>query len=177
MISRVILIIGLLAFANSQSATITNCNTSSIFVVSQLDIQPTIPVVGQNITMTISYDAPTTLLSGVARYECNYNGLPYVTTETLCSQTSCPIEIGSHVEKSNTDYSGLSGKVKCKIIWLADDLLDVYMCVQSIVSIPAKLRGYSYNFNMDLPIFQRIYTQPLPANYWVSKSLVIPYYP
>jgi len=162
-----------LMVANAQnSAVITNCDTTSIFQVQSLDIQPSVPVAGENITMSITYDAPVEVTDGIARYSCILNGLPYSSSNSLCSQTICPIPIGQHVEQSSSDYSGLTGKLVCTIEWLDMDE-STYLCVKSTIKLSGALRGSVVSYNMSAPSFYRNYSEPLSYNYDLGLALAL----
>lgn len=155
--------------AAQNSATITNCDTTSIFQVQSLDIQPAVPAVGENISMTFVYDAPEEIVDGIAQYSCSYNGLPYSSSKPLCTQTACPITIGRHTEFSTSSYSGLSGKLVCTIEWLSLDNTKTFLCAKSTIKLSSLLRGLTYNISA--PVFNRTMSEPLGYNYNLGLEL------
>ena len=72
-----ILLLGLLSFVSAQnSVSVTNCNPSSVFQITNHGFEPSNPVPGQNGTFIINYNVPNEVIAGTVNYKCNYNGLP-----------------------------------------------------------------------------------------------------
>lgn len=164
MLSRICCFLAILGTAFGQnSASIANCDSSSIFKIQSLDIQPAVPVKGENVTTTVVYDAPIEVTEGVASYSCTLNGIPFKTSDDLCTQTSCPKMVGTHTEISNADYSSVSGKIVCEIKWVSKDSSQTYMCIKSTVRISNALRGSRIE-NFTMPTFELLESEPLASN-------------
>jgi hypothetical protein len=101
---------------------ITDCSSSAAkFSILNLDFYPDPPTKNQNATITMLYDVPILVDSGKVDYSITLNGLPvYSETTELCSQTDCPITIGSHNDSSVFLWPDISGKVVAKTIWKDD---------------------------------------------------------
>lgn len=105
------------------SATVENCGSSSdAFKITSLTLEPANPVVNENVTLTMQYDAPFEINSGTARYSCTLNGLPVAeNSDPICKDTPCPIAAGSHTGVSTIVYPKFSGKLDCKTTWTLDN--------------------------------------------------------
>lgn len=139
-----LLFLGLLAAATA-TVKVTDCSSgASVFKVSALDFTPDAPIGGQNGTLHSVYEVPTEYNAGVARYSCSINGLPvYDESFDICSQTTCPIVIGTHDDYSTSQVPAVSGKVVCKIVW-TDDASNTLLCIQTSMILSAEkkaLRG------------------------------------
>jgi len=121
----------LLAAAAGASASIAPCSTAGRFTINSLSMLPDPPVVGQNVTMTFDYTNPgAPVAAGTAKYSISYNGIPYSSTEDLCTQVPCPITAGEHVLRSSSLWDGsASGKIVTTITW-ADEAGAGLLCVQ-----------------------------------------------
>ena len=142
MIWRLLSVIALIASTASaaSSATVTNCNANSVFHVDSLSVIPTIPVAGQNMTLYTNYDVPAPITEGSATYSCSLNGIPVMNeVYDLCTQTTCPIDVGHHADVSVSTVPTITGNLICKIRWTSgkDDLL----CVQTKLFLAPYLRG------------------------------------
>ena len=122
------------ASASAASASISTCGSNNLFTVSSMSLTPDPPIVGQNTTMSITYTNPGPVVSaGTAKYSISYNGIPYSETDDLCTQTTCPIEIGEHTITSSALWDGsLSGKIATTITWL-DQTGAPLMCIYTVV--------------------------------------------
>ena len=116
----------------SSVTSISSCGTGQ-FSLTTLQLTPDPPVVGQNVTMTVGFTNPgPTISAGTAKYSINYNGIPYSSTEDLCTQVVCPIEIGQRTEVSSQLWDGsLSGKISSQITWSALDGT-LLACIQTV---------------------------------------------
>lgn len=123
----------LAAAAASASASIAACSTVGRFTINSLSMFPDPPVTGQNVTMTFDYTNPGAVVAaGTAKYAISYNGIPYSSTEDLCTQVPCPIETGEHVLTTSSLWDGsLSGKIATTITW-ADETGTQLLCVQVV---------------------------------------------
>lgn len=121
----------------ASSVSVKDCAPGSIFRVSAVDFSPVTPVAGQNGTLHTVYDVPVQVDAGTARYSCTLNGLPvYDETFDLCSQTACPIGVGTHDDHSISAVPATSGKVSCKINW-ANTAGTQLMCIQMSLTLDA----------------------------------------
>jgi hypothetical protein len=119
-------------------ATVKDCSSgNSLFKVASLDFSPNPPIAGQNGTLTSVYEVPEQMDAGTTRYSCTLNGLPvYDETSDLCSQTSCPIVVGTHNDKSISQVPATSGKVVCKIDWRSTSGVQL-LCIQMTLQLAA----------------------------------------
>jgi hypothetical protein len=107
------------------SVALRDCGnpSSNQAVITSLGFFPPNPVPDQDTELWVAYDLRSKITGGEAKYSYAYNGIPFSpTVEDLCSQTSCPKEIGSYNETSHSNFpSGLSGKIVSKIQWTNQD--------------------------------------------------------
>ena len=133
MLAALLLLFGLVNAQNSVS--VTNCNTASMFKISNLAFEPSNPIPGQNGTLIVDYTVPALVSSGSVNYKCNYNGLPvYNEVLDLCSQTACPIDAGLHNDKSNSPVPNANGKVVCTIQWYDTSKTEL-LCISMILKL------------------------------------------
>ena len=133
------------AAAAANQATVKDCSSgTSKFALRTVDFSPSVPVPGENGTLHSVYEVPEEVEAGTTRYSCTLNGLPvYDETSDLCSQTKCPIVIGTHDDTSISAVPSASGKVVCKIDWRdtkGTQLLCIQMTLQLAMDTP-RLRG------------------------------------
>jgi hypothetical protein len=116
-------------------ASISSCGTGQ-FSLTGLQLTPDPPIVGQNVTMSVTFNNPGPAISaGTAKYAINYNGIPYSSTDDLCTQIACPIEIGERTEVSSNLWDGsLSGKITSQINWAATDGT-LLACIQTVTRV------------------------------------------
>ena len=121
----------LLAFLASTTASITNCNTGSVFTITKLAADPPDTVVaGQNVTWTLLYTSPATVTGGTASSALTFNGIPFSPEVTdLCDSIVCPLAAGIHDGSSWFIFpSGVSGKIVTKVTW-ADASGNQLLCI------------------------------------------------
>jgi hypothetical protein len=121
----------LLAFLASTTASITNCNTGSVFTITKLAADPPDTVVaGQNVTWTLLYTSPATVTGGTASSALTFNGIPFSPEVTdLCDSIVCPLAAGTHDGSSWFIFpSGVSGKIITKVTW-ADASGNQLLCI------------------------------------------------
>lgn len=122
-------LLGLLAFT-----TMKDCgNFLGRATNLTFDSYPLTPKAGDNVSMWIGYtleEPPIT--GGIATYSYSLNGIPFSPTkEDLCTQTSCPKELGFHNETSYSIFpSGISGKIISTIQW-HDQNDELVWCVET----------------------------------------------
>jgi hypothetical protein len=125
----------LAATAAVASASVTACTQQTLFSIGQLSLTPDPPIVGQNSTLSITYSNPGPVVSaGKTTYSINYNGLPYSSTEDLCTtQVVCPIEVGKHTVVTSALWDGsLSGKISTTIHWY-NEVGTELLCIQTLI--------------------------------------------
>jgi len=108
----------------------TDCNPASIFKIQSLEVV-SLPAPA-NTSLTMTFDVPsTTVTDGSVLYKCTLNGLPvYSETMPLCTQTTCPIEPGRHVQASSSESPTVAGTLLCTLKWSSlsnEELLCVKM--------------------------------------------------
>lgn len=105
-------------------------------VITSMGFTPSNPLPGDNTTLWVAYDLKTPITGGTATYSVLLNGIPFTpTVDDLCTQTSCPKDIGSYNETSNSDFpSGISGKIVSKIQWKNQNDQPVW-CLESTFKI------------------------------------------
>jgi len=120
----------ILLLITAAQASITNCNTNSVFKVPSLGFWPDPAVVGANSTISFEYDVPAEVTQGTVKYTYTFNGIPFTpTTEDLCTQTTCPITVGFHNQSSSSDFPNVNGKITIKIEWF-DEAANNLLCAQ-----------------------------------------------
>ena len=136
MITTAILLFLFLNGANAQnSVSITNCNTASVFQISNMAFDPSNPIPGQNGTLILDYNVPALVSSGSVNYKCDYNSLPvYNEVLDLCSQTACPINAGLHNDKSISPVPNANGKVACTIQWYDESKTEL-LCINMVLKL------------------------------------------
>lgn len=127
-----------LAAATAAAVTVKDCSSGgSVFDVVSLSFSPDTPVGGQNGTLHSVYSVPEEITAGTTKYSCTLNGLPvYSETVDLCSQTACPIGVGTHDDYSTSEVPAVSGKVSCTIDWRSTDNRQL-LCIQTIMNVAA----------------------------------------
>ena len=132
----------LLAAISYGQASVKDCNTGSVFAVTGLAFSPSIPIAGENITLSLAYKAPSEVSAGTVDYKCDLNGLPVWSDKMdLCTQTVCPIASGQHNDISESPVPNVSGKVVCTIKW-SDLNGKNLLCIESVLKITGQgLRG------------------------------------
>jgi hypothetical protein len=137
------------AFA-SASATISNCNTKSVFTITTLAADPPDTVsAGQNVSWTLLYTSPYAVTSGTATSGVTFNGIPFTPTITdLCESIVCPLSAGSHDGSTWFIFpDGINGKIVTKVTWEDADGTQL-LCISYTVKTAAKslvLRNWRYN--------------------------------
>ena len=141
-----------LLFSAVAKASVSDCGSGiSLFKLNSMSFSPDPTVPGQNSTLLLSMDVPTTVTNGTVTYATSYNFIPFTpTTEPLCYVTvDCPIQQG--VLNTRSSYpipTGMSGTLQIRVTWkdLDGNLL---MCV----NINTKLSSY----NKELTVFKRFF--------------------
>lgn len=118
------------------SVTLKDCSPSdSVFTVDKLQFDPSVPVSGQSGSLITIYTVPEQVIGGRTHYMCSLNGLPvYDEWLDLCSQTSCPITVGQHTDRSASNVPSNQGKIDCLISWYDNSNVPL-MCIEMIFKI------------------------------------------
>jgi hypothetical protein len=105
-------------------------------IITGMGFSPSNPNPGDPTELWVAYDLKSTLTGGTATYSFTLNGLPFSpTVDDLCTQTSCPKEVGTYNETSKSTFpSGVSGKIVSKITWANQDKQPVW-CLESTFRI------------------------------------------
>jgi hypothetical protein len=125
------------------SGVVSDCSVNPLFQITSLSLSPEIPVIGENTTLFSNYHVPSEITAGNTKYSCIYNGIPVISeTDDLCTQTSCPITVGDHADKSVITIPDVKGKLSCTIKWL-DAAEKELMCIKTVFQLGTLLRGSS----------------------------------
>ena len=120
------------------TVTLRDCGnpTTDQATITGYGFSPSNPVAGDPTELWVAYDLKTPITGGTAKYSVTLNGLPFTpTVDDLCTQTSCPKEVGTYNETSHSTFpSGISGKVVSKIQWTNQDNQPVW-CLESTFKI------------------------------------------
>jgi len=96
----------------------TDCNPNSLFHIHQLTLSPNPPVVNENATLTIYYEAPFEVADGTSDFACTLNGIPVISSShPLCDGMPCPITIGFHNLTNSIEIPDAKGSLVCKNRW------------------------------------------------------------
>ena len=94
---------------------------------------PETPKAGDAVSLWVAYDlSEPPVTGGIAKYSYALNGIPFPASEyDLCTQTSCPKEIGFNNETSSSSFpSGISGKIVSAVSW-TDQNDELVWCVET----------------------------------------------
>lgn len=133
-----LLVSGLLGFSSGQ---VTDCGVGvSKFTINSQGLSPNPPVIGEDATLWIDYTIPdgVNINEGSCKYSVTLNGIPFSpTTDTLCSQVSCPLTPGTYNLTSTSQWPDVSGKITNKIQWY-DSTGNLLLCSLTTVRVAAK---------------------------------------
>ncbi len=131
-----ILLRGLIMLA--ATVTLRDCGnpTTDQSKITGMGFSPENPVGGDPTELWVAYDLKTPLTGGTTTYSVNLNGIPFSpTVDDLCTQTTCPKEIGLYNETSKSTFpDGISGKIVTKIQWKNQDSQPVW-CLETTFKI------------------------------------------
>ena len=110
--------------------------TTDQAVITSMGFTPSDPLPNENTTLWVAYDLKSPITSGTATYSLSLNGIPFTpAVNDLCTETSCPKEIGSYNETSSSLFpDGVSGKLVSKIQWKNQDKQPVW-CLETTFRI------------------------------------------
>lgn len=131
----------LFTFLLSAFGSIQDCNTSSVFQLTKLDLVPASPVPGQPLAMTVQFNNPGSVVtSGTVTTTVSYNFIPFSpTTEALCTNTACPLVTGFNDRSTTNPWPNLTGTVSSIIKWDLDG--NNLLCIKLNVKTANLLRG------------------------------------
>lgn len=120
------------------TVTLRDCGNPSTdqAAITGYGFSPSNPSPGDPTELWVAYNLKSNLTGGTATYSFTLNGLPFSpTVDDLCTQTSCPKDIGTYNETSHSTFpSGVSGKIVSKIQWANQDKQPVW-CLESTFKI------------------------------------------
>jgi hypothetical protein len=129
------------------TASITDCDPTSVFRPTELRLVPDPPVRGRPVTMTVKFDNPgDEITDGEVVTSISLNGLPLnPSTGPLCDSTACPLISGPNDRTATSTWPDtVSGKIVTKSQWFGP-AGESLLCVQTSVKVAAtetkKLRG------------------------------------
>ena len=110
--------------------------TTDQAVITGYGFSPSNPSPGDPTDLWVAYDLKSPITGGTATYSFSLNGIPFSpTVDDLCTQTTCPKEIGTYNETSKSSFpSGVSGKIVTKIQWANQDKEPVW-CLETTFKI------------------------------------------
>ncbi len=118
-------------------ASVTDCNTASIFRPTVIGLNPDPPVSGQAVRMTVQFENPgPEITSGVVTTSVTLNGLPFSpSVEALCQNTACPILVGENDRSTSSTWSAnVNGKIITKSVW-TNDADEELLCLLTTVKV------------------------------------------
>ena len=118
------------------SATVTDCNSSSIFRPTTLALTPDPPVKDQPVKLSLVFDnTGSEVTNGTVTNTITYNGLPFTPSiKPLCEDTACPILVGSNDRSADTNVPAFTGKVLSHIVWTGSND-EVLLCIDMTLKI------------------------------------------
>ena len=141
------LLVGLGLFAGVVGKVIDCSSSNALYEIESLSFSPDPPLRNAEATITMIYNAYDEVSVGKVDYSVTLNGLPvYSEKDELCTQTSCPINVGTHNETSVFTWPDVSGKVSAKTVWY-NEKDEELLCFQTIASTTQTLRGSLKNFS------------------------------
>jgi len=141
----------LFTFLLTAFGSIQDCNTSSIFQLTKLDLVPASPTPGQPLAMTVQFNNPgPAITSGTVTTTLSYNFIPFSpTTEALCTNTACPLVTGFNDRSTTNPWPEATGTVVSTINWDLDG--NNLLCIKLNVKTANLLRGnFSFPGQLEL---------------------------
>lgn len=103
------------------SVSLKDCGNPSTdqAVITGFGFSPSNPLPGDPTELWVGYNLKTPITGGTASYSYTLNGIPFpATVDDLCTQTSCPKDVGLYNETSHSTFpDGVTGKVITKLKW------------------------------------------------------------
>jgi len=176
--------------------SIQDCNTSSVFQITKLDLVPSSPTPGEPLAMTVQFNNPgLPITDGVVTTTLSYNFIPFSpTTEALCTNTVCPLVTGFNDRSTTNPWPDVSGTIVSTINWMLDEIN--LLCIKISVKTSNSLRGnttipgqlellnvfrgngmfedYDYDHDMcPLQVFPSNFSKALVISDRINKQLVV----
>ena len=131
----------ILAVSSASAANngVNSCNDLALFNYKNGTLYPLYPAQNMNTTLIVDFDNIYKQINdGTLDLQVNLNGLPYSSTEPLCSvNLPCPIELGSHTVYSNPINVGtMSGKLVVTLTYKDTDD-SILLCVRALLNLPS----------------------------------------
>jgi hypothetical protein len=151
--------------------TFRNCGSSADHAKNLvISIVPDSPKAGQLVTTTFEYDLDKEVTGGSASYGFSFNGIPFSpTVDDLCADQAggccpdpCPLAVGHHINKSESDFPSVSGKIVTTIKWSDQDDEQILCVVSSHRDRVARLRCSQQVATSSANIFTSDRTHPPP---------------
>jgi hypothetical protein len=117
--------------ATLASASVIDCNPSSMFHIEKLEFYPDPPSPNMNTTLyTEFYNPGLAVIDGTATTSVTYNYIPFApSSEPLCNSQACPIMNGLTTQTSTSPWPELTGLVDMRIEWSGTDGTSL-LCIQ-----------------------------------------------
>lgn len=134
MFQSVLAKLALLISSSIYYTTVRDCAVDkSLFHIDEINITPSKPVAGENVTLYVEYTVPesVTVTSGTVEYSVTYNFIPISPTyQPLCDNVECPLLPGSHSSTSVTQWpADISGALTMRMRWRDIDN-QMLMCME-----------------------------------------------
>jgi hypothetical protein len=130
------------------TALIQNCNTSSVFQITDLGLTPDPPVPGEPFVMTLLFDNPdTSIPNGTITSSLSLNYVPFPTsTVCLCNNTECPIPVGKNDRSTKSVWpSTVTGRVTAKTEWY-DETGNQLLCIHTSFTVASSFWRSLYHY-------------------------------
>lgn len=123
------------------SALLQNCNTSSVFQITELALTPDPPIPGEPFVMTIVFNNPgDPITNGTATSTLSINYMPLPTsTVLLCNSTTCPIQTGKNDRSTKNVWpTAITGYINGKMKWY-DTYNNELLCIHTSFTVSTSL--------------------------------------
>jgi hypothetical protein len=127
----------LVALIGLAAASVTDCDTTSLFRPTHLGLSPDPPVRGKPVYLTVQFTNPgAEITNGTVTTSLSINFIPFQpTTEGLCVDTTCPIPTGPIDRSTESTWPDtVSGQIISKSHWY-DPTGASLLCVQINVKV------------------------------------------
>jgi len=117
------------------SATISDCDTTSVFQSTSMTFSPDPPSPGQQVDIALVFtNTGPEVAEGLVYTSLNVNGLPLQQIDALCGQTVCPIYPGAQERRNSTIWPDVTGKIVSQVQWVgaANESLLCYKIVTRV---------------------------------------------
>jgi hypothetical protein len=126
----------LLCLFASTSASIKNCDESSLFKITELALTPDPPVRNSPVALTLVFDNPDKeITDGTVTTSLSLNYIPITPmVEPLCHNTECPITLGLNNRSTDAAFPDVTGILKSKVVWTNMDG-ETLLCIDMSLKI------------------------------------------